>query len=222
MKFKVSDAAKKIRSSLTKGGKTCFLSDKTINDNLESLMQLLVNDETELDDFVAQVEPYFKTSNGGAQNDQATFINKWNEEHPAPQPQEKPNEQPANPQNVADPAMAQLLKEMQQKLETMEKERASEKAALALSEKRTALKDAFKAKGINDEEWISSLIGKISVSADTDVEKEVDDLAKLYNKGNVTKSTPIPGTPKPGGGERETPLQIAARMAKERNEQNKL
>ena len=93
MKFTQTDAAKKISGILTRGGKDQQLSDRTIAENIDSLMKALVNDETELDDFIKQVEPIFKTLQANAKKDNSDFITKWNEEHSEQNQQTQQNQQ---------------------------------------------------------------------------------------------------------------------------------
>jgi glutaredoxin len=54
MKFTKEQAVEQLKGLLTEGGKTLHLSDRTINENIDDLIPLLVNDETELSDFISK------------------------------------------------------------------------------------------------------------------------------------------------------------------------
>jgi ElaB/YqjD/DUF883 family membrane-anchored ribosome-binding protein len=220
MKFTQNEAAKKISAILTRGGKKCYLSDRTINEQLDTLMKLLVNDDTELDDFVAQVEPMFKTSNGNAQNDQAAFIAQWNTDHPEPakpaEPKPQSTDEPAAPANSE---LAELRKQIQQLMDAQ----AQSARAKTLSEKKNELIAKLKEKGVKDNEWIDSFVGEISITEDLDVEAKADAYLKLYNKGVAkTDPTPTPIPPRSGDTDLTDPLKLASQMAKQQREQNKL
>jgi hypothetical protein len=217
MKFTQTDAAKKIRSTLTKGGKTCFLSDRTISEQLETLMKMLVNDETELDDFVSQVEPFFKTANGGAQNDQSEFVKKWNEDHPEPSTTHK-----TDPEGTTSTASAQNpdLAALMAKVKELEEKQAAADKAKSLSEKKNELIAKLKDKGVKDEEWITSFLGEVSISEDVDVDAKVESYLKLYNKGKASQGGGATPLNPQSQGESLDVLKQASEMAKQRNEQN--
>jgi hypothetical protein len=208
MKFTQSDAAKKIRTSLTKGGKTCFLSERTISEQLETLMKLLVTDETELEDFVTQVEPIFKTANGGAQNDQSEFVRRWNEEHPLPEP-------PKNePKPKADPKENTELTELRKQVQELIEAQTQVNKAKALNEKKNELIAKLTEKGVKDKEWIDSFVGEISITEDLDVEKKADDYLKLYNKSVSVGTNPAtPGSPSGGNKDDKVPDAITQAIA---------
>ena len=69
MKFTKEDAVKELKAKIPNNGQTINLSDRSINEMLDSLMPLLANDETELDAFVTSVLPTFKTADGNVRND---------------------------------------------------------------------------------------------------------------------------------------------------------
>lgn len=219
MKFTQNEAAKKISSLLTRGGKKCYLSERTINEQLDTLMKLLVNDETELDAFIEQVEPMFKTSNGNAQNDQATFIAQWNIDHPEPPKPAEPKPQKTAEPNPANSELAELREQIQQLLDAQ----AQTTKAKALSEKKNELIAKLKEKGVKDNEWIDSFVGEISITEDLDVDAKAEAYLKLYNKSvSQTPPTPTPIVPHTGDDVNNDPLKLASQMAKQRREQNQL
>jgi hypothetical protein len=216
MKFTQNEAAKKISAILTRGGKKCYLSERTINEQVDTLCKLLVNDETELDDFIQKAEPIFKTMNGNVQNDQASFINQWNTDHPAPEPPSgdvKPN--------ATEPAPSKEMQELREKVQQLLDMQAKSNEQRILSEKRNELIAKLKEKGVKDSEWIDSFVGEISISADLDVEKKADDYLKLYNKsvaGGAGQQGPTPMTPGGGNLDDNDSLKLASQMAKQKRE----
>jgi hypothetical protein len=220
MKFKPSEAQKKILSNLTKGGKTCYLSERTMSENVEQLISLLVNDETELDAFVEQAMPFFKSINGNLQNDQSQFVTKWNEDHPSP----KPDPDPAPPTD--DPKESAAVKAIKAELEAIKKEREEEKkerekyrAEAAQKEKKNELIAKLKEKGVDDKEWTDTFLAEVTIAEDADVDAKVDTYLKLYNKGKAGgKPTPTPGPTGGGGGEDFDSLKEAAKLAKAQRE----
>jgi hypothetical protein len=213
MKFTQNEAAKKISTILTRGGKKCYLSDRTINEQLDTLMKLLVNDETELDDFIAQVEPMFKTSNGNAQNDQAQFVNQWNLDHPTPQPptpEPKPVDKP-----VESPELAELRKEIQ----ALKDAQLENTKAKKLADKKNELIAKLTEKGVKDKDWLDSFVGEISITEDLDVDAKVESYLKLYNKGvsGGNPPTPTPNNPSNGGNDFDV-LKEGAKLAKQQYE----
>jgi hypothetical protein len=219
MKFTQTDAAKKIRASLTKGGKKCYLSDRTISEQLDTLMKLLVTDETELDDFIAQVEPMFKTSNGNAQNDQADFVKEWNESHPEPKPQPSNEPKPQDKPQPVNDDLAELRKEIQ----ALKDAQAATLKAKTLTEKKNELIAKLKEKGVKDNEWIESFVGEISITEDLDVDAKADAYLKLYNK-SVSNSTTVTTPEKPlnGNDNANDPLVLASKLAKQKREQEQI
>jgi hypothetical protein len=215
MKFTQTDAAKKIRASLTKGGKKCYLSDRTISEQLDTLMKLLVNDETELDDFVAKVEPMFKTSNGNAQNDQAQFVQEWNESHSQQTPAEPPVDRPATPATT-NPELEALKKEIQ----ALKDAQAATIKAKTLNDKKQELIAKLTEKGVKDKEWIESFVGEISITEDLDVEAKADAYVKLYNKSvSSNDNMPTPIKPSTVDNPATDPLKLASQLAKQAREQ---
>jgi hypothetical protein len=226
MKFTQNEAAKKISAILTRGGKKCYLSERTINEQLDTLMKLLVNDETELDDFIAQVEPMFKTSNGNAQKDQADFVTQWNTDHPDVKPNLKDGE--GNGDGNGDGGKSGSGAQEHPEFEALRKQVEALTARLTaqdkektLLQKKNELIAKLTEKGVKDKDWIDSFVGEISISDDFDVEAKADTYLKLYNKGVAGGGAGGGTTPKtPGGGNNEETdtLKLASEMAKRNRE----
>lgn len=216
MKFTQTDAAKKISSILTRGGKDQQLSDRTIAENIDSLMKALVNDDTELDDFIKIVEPMFKTWQNNAKKDNSDFIDKWKEEHPESNPpkgKQEPNEPPkGNPE----------LDALKAEIEALKAANAQNEKNQKLSAKKTDLITALGNKGIKDKEWIDTFLSEVNITEDMDVDAKAESYAKLYNKSKANVSpTPTPGNPTGGVEDDFASLKAASELAKQRDEQLK-
>lgn len=211
MKFTQTDAAKKISSILTRGGKDQQLSDRTIAENIDSLMKALVNDDTELDDFIKIVEPMFKTWQNNAKKDTSDFIAKWEEDHPDTSKDEPKNDEPkTTPEYEALKAEIEALKAANALNEKNQK----------LSAKKTDLITALGNKGIKDKEWLDTFLSEVNITEDMDVEAKAESYAKLYNKSKANVSpTPTPGNPTGGAVDDFAELKAASELAKQRDEQ---
>lgn len=213
MKFTQTDAAKKISGILTRGGKDQQLSDRTIAENIDSLMKALVNDDTELDDFIKIVEPMFKTWQNNAKKDTSDFIDKWKEEHPdALKDESKKGEPKTTPEYEA----------LKAKIEALEAANALNEKNQKLSAKKTDLITALGNKGIKDKEWLDTFLSEVNITEDMDVEAKAESYAKIYNKSKANVSpTPTPGNPTGGGEDDFASLKAASELAKQRDEQLK-
>lgn len=193
MKFTQSEAAKKISGILTRGGKDQQLSDRTIAENLDSLMKVMVNDETELDDFVKQVEPLFKTWQANAKKDTSDFIDKWKEKYGEPT---NPPTDPEPPKPTEDPA----LKAYEERIAALEKKLAEADTKSVLAQKRKDLTDKLKEKGVKDDEWLNDLLSEVNITAETDIDAKAESYVKLYNKSKAKGGNPVPPANPNGGG----------------------
>lgn len=211
MKFTQQDAFKKIKSILTRGGKDLQMSERSIMEQIDSLSALIANDEMELDDFIAKVEPTFKTMNGNAKKDYSDFVNKWKEEHPDQNPDTQQNT-PAQ----ANPELDALKAE----IEELKKANAENELKSKLSAKKTELLGALESKGVKDKEWIESFLSEVNITEDIDVESKAESYVKLYNKSKAdVPPTPTPGQPNNDGNDDLSSLKQASEMAKLRDAQ---
>ena len=101
MKFTKEDARKELMSKIPNKGQTLQLSERSINEMLETLMPLVANDETELSDFVDRVLPTFKTADGNVRHEVSAGINKYKEETRY----EEPDELDPDPGTCPDPCL---------------------------------------------------------------------------------------------------------------------
>lgn len=189
MKFTKTELLDTLKAKLTANGKHLSISEKTIKSLSDSHYDLLVNEETELDDLVKKILPQYVSLNGNYEKDNADFIKKWNEEHPAdkPKPQDKPSNAPDD----------EFTKKLLERLDALEKKDAENEAAKLISQKRSELLAKFKEKGIKDEKWAESYLKKLNITKDSDIEQETTDALDFYN---LSHSNPQHNTPGGAGG----------------------
>lgn len=178
MKFTKEQLLDALKAKLTANGKHLSISEKTIKSLSDSHYDLLVSEETEIDDLVSKILPQYVSLNGNYEKDNADFIKKWKEEHPEPKP--KPDKTP-NPDNNP----SEVEKKLLERLEALERKEAEAEAARLTSVKRGELLDKFKEKGISDDKWINAYLKKLSISKDTDIEAETADALDFYNLSNA-------------------------------------
>lgn len=175
MKFTKEQLLDALKAKLTANGKHLSISEKTIKSLSDSHYDLLVSEETEIDDLVSKILPQYVSLNGNYEKDNADFIKKWKEDHPESKP--KPNDAP-NPDNNNP---SEVEKKLLERLEALERKEAEAEAARLTSVKRGELLDKFKEKGISDDKWINAYLKKLSISKDTDIEAETADALDFYN-----------------------------------------
>lgn len=186
MKFTKEQLLDSLKAKLTANGKRLSISEKTIKSLCDSHYELLVNEETELDSLVEKILPQYVSLNGNYEKDNADFIKKWKEDHPDTKPTTKNN---TTNEGTADGD--DRINKLLERLEVLEKANKETQTAKIMSQKRNELLSAFKEKGIKDEKWIEKYIAKISISDETDVEKETEDALDFYNLSHVSTT----GTP---------------------------
>lgn len=178
MKFTKEEAFENIKSKLTEKGKKLFMSERSINEQLETLMPLVANEEMELTDFVEKVYKSFETMNLNSNKDQSDFVKDWKAQNPSPAPA---NTEPSQPATVDD-NNRKVFEEMRKQIDELIAERDNNRKATAIADKRNALKVAMKNKGIKDEQWIADYANEISISEDLDVDSKADAALKIYNR----------------------------------------
>lgn len=210
MKFTKEDARKELMSKIPNKGQTLNLSERSINEQLDTLIPLLANDETELNDFIEKVLPIFKTADGNVKNDVSVGINKYKEENPLKtlekpqQPLEKPKEEPTE--------MEKRLAAMEEKLAAAEKKERSDNIKSEIVRK-------LKEKGVKNDDWVNALLSEVTITDDFDVDAKVDSYVNLFNKINSDYNPDV--TPRgTGGGGRDyisDTIKQAAAFAKSQN-----
>lgn len=191
MKFTKEEAFENIKSKLTDKGKKLFMSERSINEQLETLMPLVATEEMELADFVDKVYRSFETMNLNSNNDQSTFVREWKEKHPDTKPSAttQPTQtttQPTQTTTSAEENNRKEFEEMRQQIQILMNEREATRKENAIADKRKELQVAMKSKGIKDEQWISDYANEILVTEDMDVSAKADSALKIYNRINAS------------------------------------
>ena len=160
---------------------------------LDTLMPLIANEETELEDFVANVLPAFTTANMNIKNDVSVGIKDYKEKNPVTQPA-KVDE----PKKVGeDDAMAKALA----RIEELEKKNAENERKAQLSSRREDIVSKMKEKGVKDKEWINAFLDEVSLDGESfDVDAKVESYVKMYNKSLAIVDPDV--TPQGAGGGR--------------------
>ena len=208
MKFTKEDAYKHLVSSLaTNKGQTLNISERSINEMLDTLIPLIANEETELTDFVNKVLPAFKSADLNIKNDVTVGIKEYKEKNPIIEPKQNPKA------SQDDDINAKLLA----RLEALEKKNQDAENALKVQAVRKNLSSKMKELGIKNDKWIDTMLGNATIEADMDIESKAKDYLELYNSmfADVDPSVTPRGT---GGGKRDyigDSIKEAAAIAKQ-------
>lgn len=208
MKFTKEDAYKHLVSSLaTNKGQTLNISERSINEMLDTLIPLIANEETELTDFVNKVLPAFKSADLNIKNDVTVGIKEYKEKNPIIEP--KPNPKASQDDDIN----AKLLA----RLEALEKKNQDAENALKVQGVRKNLSSKMKELGIKNDKWIDTMLGNATIEADMDIESKAKDYLELYNSmfADVDPSVTPRGT---GGGKHDyigDSIKEAAAIAKQ-------
>lgn len=190
MKFTKEDARKDLMSKIPNKGQTLQLSERSINEMLDTLMPLVANDETELSDFVEKVLPTFRTADGNVRHEVSAGINKYKEENPLPTP---PKVEEPKDEDEATKALKAQLEAMQKRLDDADREKKE-------TETRKSFISKVKEKGVKDSEWVKSYVSELTIGEGFDVDARVDACVKLYNKTKASSGNKDV-TPDKSGGE---------------------
>ena len=174
MKFTKENAYKELVAKMTAKGEKLNLSERSINEQLEKLIPLIANDETELADFIEKSLPFIKTADANVRNDISVGIKDYIDKNPKveePKPQE-PKSQEGNEE----------MRKILERLEGLEKRNSELESAELINQKKNEIKSYLKDKGVKNEDWISEMLEQISISKDTEVQSKGDSLLGMYNK----------------------------------------
>ena len=188
MKFTKEDARKELMSKIPNKGQTLQLSERSINEMLDTLMPLVANDETELSDFVDKVLPTFKTADGNVRHEVSAGINKYKEENPIVKPTQTQTP-PKVEEDEATKALREQIEAMQKRLDAADKDKK-------MADTRKDFISKVKEKGVKDADWVNTYVSELTIGDDFDIEAKVDTCVKLYNKGKAATGK---GTKSPEG-----------------------
>lgn len=188
MKFTKEDARKELSTRIVANGETLSLSERSINEQLDTLMSLLANEETELEDFVTSVVPLFRTANANIRNDVSAGIKSYQDKHPEVKAQQNEDK------NLKDDPDTEIEK----RLKALEEELYAARSEKRVSDVKRDIIAKLKEKGVKDEEWANALLNEISIDEDFNVDAKVESYVSLYNKSN--SQTPESVTPQSTNG----------------------
>lgn len=176
MKFTKESLLDTLKAKLTANGKHLAISERTLKAQVETLYAIGVNEETELDAFVAQILPSFETLRGNYEKDNSDFVNQWKKDHPSPEPP-KPTE-PKTSDDKLDALMAEI-KALKDANEATKREKT-------ILDKKNALIANLKEKGIKDEKWLNTYLANTSIEEGTDIEAKATSALEFYNLAHAT------------------------------------
>ena len=205
MKFTKEDAYKDLVGKMTANGEKLNLSDRSINEQLDALIAIVVNEDTEMSDFVEKTLPLFKTANANIRNDVSAGINKYKEDNPVVKPE--PKNEPAK--------KADDKTDLELRMEALEKQLADAKREKQLVDIKADIHAKMKDKGVKDNEWVNALLSEVTITDDFDVDTKVESYLSLYNKSKAQVDTDV--TPKgAGGGNGDTYRKSVIQQASEK------
>lgn len=211
MKFTQSEAFKKIKGILTRGGKDLQMSERSIMEQIDSLTALIANDEMELDDFVAKVENTFKTMNGNAKKDYSDFVNKWKEEHPEAETASAKGGE-AGKGNADIEALRAEIESLKNSLTQSSKD-------AKIAENRKYLRAKAEEKGVKNGKWLDKVLAKYPLSEDADIEAEAAELLEQYNLLQADAPANVsPGSATNGDNKEFDALKMASEMGKRQHD----
>ena len=192
MKFTKEEARKDLVAKLTAKGEKLNLSERSINEQLDALMSLIANEETELADFIDKVTPLFKTADANVRNDISVGIADFKKSY---KPEEKKEEVKSEEKKTeADDAYAKLLK----RLDDLENESKANKAKETVNGLKQSFVAKVKEKGVKDDEWLNFYLETAVIDENFDVDAKAEACLKFYNKSKAGIKTDV--TPEKGGG----------------------
>lgn len=176
MKFTKEQANKELVAKMTANGEKLSVSDRTINEHLDTLMPLM-GEEMELQDFIEKCLPLFKSTDANVRNDVSVGIREYKAANPVVEPQKTSQE----PTAQRGSEYADLLK----RIEELENEKARASKEKKVSTIKEEIVSKLKSKGVKDDEWINALLSEVTVTEDFQVDAKVESYLGLYNKQNA-------------------------------------
>jgi hypothetical protein len=211
MKFTEEEAYKELVAKMTNNGKAPLqASERTIKTMLKRYYGKFATEETELSDFVKDNIEDFKDFDGQARKDNADFVKKYQEEHPAKT--EKPIDE--KPKTELEKLMAEMA-EIKQVIESSKKEKT-------IAQKKEELVSKMKELGVKNEDWAKTMVNKMSIREDTDVDTEANDFLQIYNKFQAgTKNDVTPENSHKTNNDSKMFDDIKASLQKKREQEEK-
>lgn len=212
MKFTNEQAVEALRAELTnKGRKTLHLSEDTLKRQTEILVRLVANEEMGLPDFVTLAVESLNVYEGDARKKDSIHAKKEMEWEA--QTKQNPDD-PESPKSTENPEMKALM----ERIAALEKDKAEADAKSVLAQKKRDLTAKLKEKGVKDEKWLDKYLSKVNLTAETDIDAEVEDTLSLYNLNKANEGSSVhPANPNAGAQETSrfsNAIKKAAELAK--------
>ena len=201
MKFTKEQAIEEINAKIEAKDKDLDLS-RTISESVENALRIVgENDEMELSAFVDLAMPLVNTAAGLAHKNAVTAT-KTLQEKIAELEKKVPKVETPKPKETE---QSEEMKALLARLEKLEKDKADADKAAKITAKRGEIKAAIVKAGVDDNDWVDTLLKEVSVSEDTDVEQKAKDYVSLYQKQHTVKTSITPRAAG-GGGKEEIDL----------------
>lgn len=182
MKFTKEDALKELKSKIPTNGEKLNLSERSIKEQIETLLPLMVTEETELDDFVTKVLPIFRTADANVRNDVSVGIKQFKDNNPKP---DNNNEPPTPTQDGNSEEFAKLL----QRITELEKKNEETEKSKKISERRSDIISKMQEKGCKNKEWIEDFLNEVNLDVDDfNVDERVEKYLKVFNKSKAARA----------------------------------
>ena len=198
MKFTKQQAVEEITAKITDKDKDIDLA-RTIDECVENGLNIVgENEEMELKDFVAFVQPFVATAAGLAHKHAVTATETLQEKI-AKLEKKDPAKTDPKTDPKKDPKPNSEIQALLDRIEALEKDKADNAKATKIADKRKAIASKLKELGVTDEKWVESLLNEVSITEETDVEQKSKDYLSIYNASHPSNSiTPkFPGAPNP-------------------------
>lgn len=198
MKFTKEQAVEELTAKITAKDKDLDLS-RTINECVENALKMVgENEELELSQFVAFVQPFVSTAAGLGRKNAAVATKTLQDKIAELENQVKAKQETVLDKNEPNDEIKDLLS----RLEKLEKDKAENEKAQRIAEKRKNLSSSIKKLGVEDSNWVDAFLSEVSITEDTDVEQKAKDYVALYNKTHLIDGSPTPKLAGGGGTEK--------------------
>lgn len=212
MKFTKEDANKELVARLTASGENLHLSQRSINEQIETLLALVANDEMEVSEFVDKVWPVVKTADTNVRNDVSQGIKEYKDANPVKPTVTQTTTATQQQNNGVD-------KDLLARLEALEKKNQESELALRKQSIKTNLSSKMKELGIKNDKWIEAMVGNVNITDDFNVDAQAESYLNLYNSMQADFNPDV--TPHGTGGSRQdytaNAIKMAAELAKSQN-----
>lgn len=200
MKFTAEQAIEEIKGKITAKDKDIDLG-RTIKECVENALKMVgENEELELSAFVDFVQPFVATSAGLARKNAATATKTLQDRIAELEKQVNTAEPPKVEPNGNEPSAE--MKALLERLEALENDKKANETKAKIDAKRDEIAAGIKKLGVDDKDWVNTLLGEVSITEETDVEQKAKDYVALYNKTHSGGSSITPKPSGNGGGEK--------------------